>query len=126
MSFTLKWHPEKFKKELVSELIANGEIVGKFVEEDARRRVLAIGDPEWGARHRSYVSRLLTNMVEQEGNAVVIKVGLPPAKKTDSGTATRHLGFYIEMGSAKHAPHPYLRPAVFENAAKIIALLEGR
>lgn len=121
----LTWKPDAFKKALLAELVSNAEIVGKFVEEDARRRVLAIPEPAWGAGHRKYVARLLTNVVEQERNAVVIKIGLPPGKKTKSGT-TRHLGFYIEMGSKTAPAHPYLRPAVYQNAAKIVALLEGK
>jgi hypothetical protein len=122
----LKWNPTEFKKKLISELAENGEIVGKFVENDARRRLLAIKDPEWGKGHRNYVSRLLTNVVETVHNAVVIKIGLPPGKTTKEGKPTRHLGFYIEMGDAHHAAHPYLRPAVFMNAAKILKLLSGK
>ncbi len=122
----LKWNPDEFKKKLIAELVENGEIVGKFVETDARRRLLAIDDPAWGKGHRNYVSRLLMNLVERESNAVVIKIGLPPGKTTKAGKPTRHLGFYIEMGDAHHAAHPYLRPAVFMNAAKIVKLLSGR
>ena len=122
----LKWDPGEFKKKLISELVENGEIVGKFVESDARQRLLKISDPEWGKGHRNYVSRLLTNVVETERNAVVIKIGLPPGKTTKEGKQTRHLGFYIEMGDSHHAAHPYLRPAVFANAAKIVRLLSGK
>ena len=122
----LKWNPTEFKKRLISELVENGEIVGKFVENDARRRLQAVMDPDWGKGHRNYVSRLLTNVVETESNAVVIKIGLPPGKITKEGKQTRHLGFYIEMGDAHHAAHPYLRPAVFMNAARIVALLGGK
>ena len=123
---TVKWQAEAFKKRLMADLVANARLAGKFVEEDARRRVLAIPDPEWGAGHRSYVARLLTSVVEQESKAVVIKVGLPPGRKTKSGQVTRHLGFYIEMGSRTAPAHPFLRPAVFQNGAKIVALLAGR
>lgn len=122
----LKWYPAELKKKLISELTENAEIVGKFVETDARQRLMEIRDPEWGQGHRNYVSRLLTNVVEKESNAVVIKIGLPPGKTTKEGRPTRHIGFYIEMGDAHHAAHPYLRPAVFMNAARILALLSGK
>lgn len=123
---SLKWQPEALKKRIIEHLVSNGEIVGKFVEEDARRRLLRVQDPDWGAGHRKYVARLLTNAVEVERNAVVIRVGLPPGKKAESSETTRHLGFYIEVGSARHPAHPYLRPAVFENGARIVRLLEGK
>jgi hypothetical protein len=122
----LKWDPSGFKKKLISELVENGEIVGKFVEMDARKRLQAVMDPDWGKGHRNYVSRLLTSVVETEPNAVVIKIGLPPGKTTKEGKQTRHLGFYIEMGDSHHAAHPYLRPAVFMNASRIVALLSGK
>lgn len=121
----LTWKSDTLKKALLADLTANADIVGEFVESEARRRVLAIPEPAWGAGHRKYISRLLTNVVEQERNAVVIRVGLPPGKKTKTGT-TRHLGFYIEFGSKTAPAHPYLRPAVYENAANIVALLSGK
>lgn len=126
MAGRLIWRPDRFKRDLDGKLVENGQLVGKFVEEDARRRLLAISEPDWGAGHRNYVARLLTNTVEKERNAVVIKVGLPPGRTTKTGKRTRHLGFYIEMGSRSAAAHPYLRPAVFQNAKTIVALLAGR
>jgi len=122
----LKWNDKQFKQAVIDTLVGNAEIAGKFVESDARRRLLAVQDPDWGAGHRKYVSRLITHTVERERNAVVIRVGLPPGKKTKSGGTTRHLGFYIEMGSRTAPAHPFLRPAVFENAAKIVKLLGGK
>lgn len=115
------WTPEKVKKEVVDNLVANGEIVGEFVETDARRRLMEITDPEWGAGYRQkLVARLLMNVVERKANEVVTSVGVAQTKDS------KHHGFYIELGSATAPAHPFLRPAVFENAAKIVALLEGR
>ena len=122
----LKWNAREYKRQLLADLVSNGEIVGKFVEEDARKRILRVQDPDWGKGHRKYVSMLLTNEVEQKRNEVVIRVGLPPGKKTKSGETSRHLGYYIEVGSKTAPAHPYLRPAVFENGDKIVKLLEGK
>ncbi|OGC95311.1 MAG: hypothetical protein A2W25_05185 [candidate division Zixibacteria bacterium RBG_16_53_22] len=117
----LTWRPNDFKKKLISELAENAEIVGKFVETDARQRLLAIKDPAWGLAYRSkLVSRLLGYTVEVKPNEVVITVGVRPSSEG------RHHGFYIEMGSKTAPAHPYLRPAVFMNAAKILALLRGK
>jgi hypothetical protein len=116
-----KWEPAKFKAQLINELAANGEIVGKFVEEEARRRLLDIQEPDWGAGYRQeVVARLLTNTVEKEANAVVINVGVAV------GPSGQHHGLYIELGSSTAPAHPFLRPAVFENGAQIVALLSGK
>lgn len=118
---SLTWTPQKWKAELVKQLEANGEIVGKFVETDARRRLVAIDDPDWGAGYRQQVvARLLTNVVEKKGNEVVVTVGVA------EGSGGRHHGFYIELGSSTAPAHPFLRPAVFENGGQIVALLEGK
>lgn len=116
----LDWHPEKLKRALTGELVSNAELVGKFVETDARRRLAAITDPDWGAAYRGYVAGLMGNEVEADGRGVTIRVGVRAGRR---GT---HHGLYIELGSKTAAPHPFLRPAVFENAAKIVQLLAGR
>lgn len=116
-----KWQPEVVKRDLTVELLDNGEIVGKFVEKDARRRLMAIRDPEWGLAYRQkLVARLLTNLVYRGLNEVVIAVGVKKSKDS------RHHGFYIELGSRTAPAHPFLRPAVFENGRKIVALLVGK
>ena len=110
-----------FKQALLNELAANGEIVGEFVEAEARRRLLDIKDPAWGQGYREQiVSRLLTNQVETKSNEVVITVGVA------KGKGGSHHGYYIELGSKTAAAHPFLRPAVFDNGKKIVQLLSGR
>lgn len=120
----LKWNPEKFKKELIERLAENGEIVGKFVETDARRRLMAIEQPDFGSFGKPYrqnvVARLLRYEVETTENAVIIRVGVAKSSSSD-----KH-GLYIEIGTRKDPAHPFIRPAVFENAAKILALLSGK
>lgn len=120
-SYSVNWNDSKFKKALAAHLMKNAEIVGEFLEQDARKRLLAITTPEWGRGYREQiVSRLLTNKVVQEKNQIVILLGV---KKSKDG---RHHGFYIELGSSTAPAHPFLRPAVFGNAQKILALLEGK
>lgn len=121
MTAKLNWKPQEFKTRLKADLVANAEIVGKYVETDARRRLLAITDPPWGAAYRQkVVARLLTNEVETSDKEVTIRVGVLPS------SSGRHHGFYIELGSKTAPAQPFLRPAVFENAARIIALLSGK
>lgn len=112
------WTPEQVKKEIMDTLEANGELAGSFVEADARRRLIAIKEPEWGAGYRrKIVAALLMHQVERKANEVVINVGVG---RTSS---SHHHGFYIELGSKTKPAQPYLRPAVFENAQKIVGLL---
>lgn len=116
-----RWRPDVVKQTALQELSENAEIVGKFVETEARRRLYAISDPEWGEKYRRLiVGRLLTFVVEREAKAVVITVGVAGGEKG------RHYGFYIETGTKRQPAHPWLRPAVFENARQIVALLAGR
>jgi len=115
------WNPKKFKDELLNDLEKNGEIVGKLVETEARRRLVAITDPPWGAGYRQeIVARLLRFEVERKSNEVVITVGVASTSKS------KHHGLYIELGSKTAPAQPFLRPAVFENGRKIVALLSGR
>jgi len=117
----LTWKPDVFKKKLIAELAENAEIAGKFVEQDARKRLQAISDPRWGEAYRSkLVARLLTYEVMTSPKEITINVGV---RTSSSGS---HHGFYIEMGSKSAPAHPFLRPAVFQNAARIVALLSGK
>lgn len=119
--YAINWKPEAFRKQTVANLVENAEIVGKFVETDARRRLLSIRDPKWGEKYRSaLVARLLTNEVEVTDKEVIIRVGV---RRSSSGS---HHGFYIEMGSKSAPAHPFLRPSVYENAREILALLQGK
>ena len=125
------WKPEAVRAAVVDQLVADGEIAGKFVESEARRRLLAVREPEWGAAYRAYVATyMLTSFVERQPNLVTIWVGV---KKGPKG---QQHGLWIELGTRPvmegrrrrpgHPPRPYLRPAVFENAREILALLAGK
>lgn len=114
----VRWDDRAFKRQLTGQLVANGEIVGKFVEGEAKQRLLAITDPDWGTQYRGYVARLITSEVTTERRAVVIRVGV-------RRSYTKWHGYYIELGTSRRAAHPYLRPSVFQNGAKIVALLSG-
>lgn len=127
----LDWDPNKLKARILADLAANGDIVGKFVSDDAKRRLL--GYPELnvkvpgkklpyvgGGAYRQYVAGLIGWNVVMEKNAITINVGVR------TGRGGTHHGLYIELGSKTTGPRPFLRPAVLENMAKIVALLAGR
>ena len=120
-----KWKPEAVRAAALAELQANAEIVGKFVETEARRRLDAITQPDnkRAINYRKFLSKyILTYTVEKTAKAIVIRVGL----RSHYGKTKGHRGFFIETGSTTAPAHPYLRPAVFDNGSEIVALLGGR
>ena len=115
------WNPERVIEKVAAETAENMELVCKFVETEARRRLLSISEPEWGAAYRREIlARKLTSVVTRKGKAVVGIVGMRTGKEG------RHYGYYIEMGSSTAPAQPYLRPAVFQNAHEIVKLLAGK
>lgn len=119
----VKWTPENVVNMTRSELVKNAEMAGKYVEDDARRRLDAIKNPNTKRdnNYRRYLSKyILTNYVENKPTEVVIYVGMKVG--TDGQT---HHGFYIETGSSTAPAHPYLRPAVFQNGRNIVNILTG-
>ena len=114
----LKWTPDEFKRELIAQLETNGQVVGEFVRQDARRRLNSIGDPDWGRQYRAFVAGLLGYDIKTSVKEVLITVGV-------RGGYSSHHGFYIETGTSRRAAHPWLRPAVFENGKQIVGLLIG-
>jgi hypothetical protein len=122
VTFT-EWNPEKIKQAVSKQLMANAPAVGKFVEDDARRRLDAIRTPDdkRNVNYRWYLSKhILTHAVEEQGDGFVIAIGMKIGKE-----GQRHHGFYIATGSSTAPAHPYLRPAVTMNARDIVGILLG-
>jgi len=120
-----KWDPEAVKAATLAEVAENAEVVGEFVETEARRRLDTIRTPDnkRARAWRAFLSRwVLTNTVATEPNAVVITVGMKRGPRKGGNTR----GFYVETGSSTAPAHPYLRPAVFQNARRIVELLAGK
>ncbi len=120
-----KWNPGAVHDQTVRELQANGEIVGKFVESEARRRLDAISKPsnKRAVGYRRFLSRfVLTNRVDVESKAVVIRVGMRKGR----GKAGDMRGFYIEVGSRTAPATSFLRRAILDNKKAIMATLAGR
>lgn len=116
--FFSSWTPEKVNQAALDQIEANAGDAGSYVEAEARRRLQAIREPEWGAGYRrNVVASLLMHKVQRTGDEVVITVGVATSEKS------RHHGLYIELGSSTAPAQPFLRPAVFENGAKIVGLL---
>ena len=121
MSTIAEWNQRKVVAAVKAELTANMEIAATVVEVDARRRLLAIVEPEFGRAYRRVLAlyRLISRVVVEE-NAVEGQIGIPPGKEGGD------YGFWIEVGSHTYAAQPWLRPALVENFKDILKLLAGR
>lgn len=116
------WDPAGVKKVLMGGLERNMEVACKWVEGRARANLHAISDPKWGYGYRQKVlSRRLTYVVRSRPNVVEGRVGIKRGKHR-----VYHGAYYIEIGTRKFPPHPWLRPAVFGSGREIVRILEGR
>lgn len=122
MSTIAEWNQRKVVAAVKAEVAANMEIAAAaVVEVDARRRLLAIVEPEFGRAYRRVLAlyRLISRVVVGE-NAIEGQIGIPPGKEGSD------YGFWIEVGSHTYAAQPWLRPALMDNLKDIIKLLAGR
>jgi len=121
MSTIAEWNQRKVVEAVKAEVAANMEIAATVVEVDARRRLLAIVEPEFGRGYRRVLAlyRLISKVVVGE-NAIEGQIGIPPGKEGGD------YGFWIETGSHTYAAQPWLRPALMDNLKDILRLLVGR
>lgn len=122
------WNPKAFKQHILNRLEQNAEVTGIFLQNNARARLYAIREPEWGqAYRRKILARMIVHEIERRPNEVVLTLGA----LTNPGLVgytkipgdARYFGFYIEMGSRRFPAHPYLRPAVFNNGRQVAAMM---
>lgn len=143
----VEWRQRELMAEIEHRLASRMEIVGKFIETEARQRLVAIAEPKYGEKYRRFVvGKLLTYLVEQKGKEIIVWVGvrrrstkteISGGEEQSGSDKESDVGLWIELGTAGHVTkkgrkipaypaHPYLRPAVFNNAREIVLLLEGR
>jgi hypothetical protein len=116
-----RWQPEVVVEMVKKSLRKNAPMVGKFVEDDARRRLDAIREPsdKRSVNYRNYLSKyILTHSVEEDNKGITILIGMKIGKSGQT-----HHGFYIETGSRTAPAQPYLRPALFENGREVESIL---
>lgn len=117
MSVIREWRQREVIEEITAQVESDLRVAAKVVEVDARRRLLAIHDPEWGRGYRKLLALFrLTSFVERSRDAVEAEVGIPKGKTGD-------VGFWIEVGSKSAPAHPWLRPALLTNLENILTLL---
>lgn len=121
MSTIQEWRQAEVIEEITVYVEANMATAAKVVEVDARRRLLSISDPEWGAAYRKLLALYrLTSIVERDGTTIEGGIGMPPGRKGSS------YGYYIETGSRTAPAHPWLRPALLNNLRNILQIIIGQ
>lgn len=111
MSVIKEWRQREVMAELSGRLLEGLDDALQFAEEQARAMA-----PERTGKLRASIS----HTVGAKGNTVFGAVGVR------KGKGFAHWGWFHEMGTVKMAAHPFLRPAVFGNAAEILRRICGR
>jgi hypothetical protein len=114
------WDLERFKEQVKAQLAENMEIVCVEVEQQARANMHAI---EWRERFRAYRQKLLCRLIGHEveigEDFVEGRIGI----REEGGHSKA--GYFIEVGQRNAPAQPWLRPAVFENAQRIVERLQS-
>lgn len=120
MTYIQEWRQQAVIEEIAAGVERNMETAAKVVETDARRRLLKISDPEWGAAYRKLLALYrLTSIVTRRGLIIEAGIGMPPGKKGSD------YGFWIEVGSHTAKAHPWLRPALLNNLPNLLPVIIG-
>ena len=115
------WNVKRVKKAVAKETAQNMAIACKFVEGEARENLMQIQTPRSGRAYRQKVlAPRIMYEIEVGDDFVEGRVGIARGKRQEY-----HGAFYIEIGTKKIPAHPWLRPAMFNNARDIVRLLGG-
>ena len=116
-----EWRSREVVEAVAAQVQRNMEDAAKVVEIDARRRLRAIQDPEFGRAYRRILALFrLTSVVVREGDVVEGRIGIPAGEKGGD------YGFWIEIGSKTAPAQPWLRPALFAQLRDVLRLIGGR
>ena len=106
----LEWRQREFMAKIGGIVAQNMERACEFAADEARARA----------------PRLTGQLVR----GVDIKVGVRARDQTIEGRVgvikKVFWAWFQEMGTSKMSARPFLRPAVFNNAARIVRMIEGR
>lgn len=119
-SGVVRWNARKVVDQVADTIERNMEDAVHLVYVDARHRLLAIREPEFGAKYRKFLALYrLKAIVRRESRAIEGAVGMPPGKEGS------YYGFYIETGSKTAPAHPWLRPALMTNLRDVMWIIAG-
>lgn len=102
-----EWNQKKVIAEISGRVVQNMDRAGAFAAKQARGKAPV---------RRGILRRHITHEVEVRGNVVEGRVGV---------LRKAFWGWFQELGTAHMAAHPFLRPAVFGNARRIVRIIQG-
>ena len=102
-----EWNQKKVLAAISGRVVQNMDRACQFAEEQARARAPV---------RRGILRSHITHQVRARGTTVEGRVGV---------IRKAFWGWFHEMGTSKMPAHPFLRPAVFGNARRIVRILQG-
>lgn len=101
------WNPARVKAAIAGSMVQNMAVAASFALEQAKARVPV---------RKGNLRRNLIFEIEARGDVIEGRIG---ARKKF------FQAFFLEVGTSKLRARPFLRPAVFGNAATILRMLRG-
>ena len=116
------WNPQGVKASVAEQVAKDMEVACKLVETQARANLMAISTPTsgWGYRRKVLAPRVKYE-IEMGKDFVEGRVGILRGRHNEY-----HGAYYIEIGTRRYPAHPWLRPAVFNNAREIMLIIAGK
>jgi len=103
-----EWQPDRVLGAVSGKLVQRMDLVGEFVKVQAQSRV---------SFRTGKLRRNIIYEVDARENYIEARVG---ARKKF------FWAWFLEMGTRKMRARPFLRPAVWQNKATILAMIRGR
>jgi HK97 gp10 family phage protein len=105
------WNPQRVKADISGRVVKNMDRACQFVVEEAKDNV---------AVRTGRAQRGIDYEVTADGDVVEGRVGELKGRKG------AFYAYFLELGTSKMAARPFLRSAVFGNAATIVRIIEGK
>ena len=124
MSITIRSYREEREHEILSNLEKAMDKVGGIVEKQAAKNIYehAASTP-W--KHTGILENAVTHNVIKERDAIVTEIGVGEGEHLN-GEKLNKIGRYLELGTSRMPPYPWLFVAVEEKKSDIIDALKGR
>jgi hypothetical protein len=116
------WNPQGVKASVAEQVAKDMEVACKLVETQARANLMSISTPASGRGYRRKVlAPRVKYEIEMSKDFVEGRVGILRGRHNEY-----HGAYYIEIGTRRYPAHPWLRPAVFNNAREIMLIIAGK
>jgi len=121
---TIRSYRKEREREILSNLEKAMDKVGGIVEKQAAKNIYEhASSTPW--KHTGILENAVTHNVINEGNSIVTEIGVGEGEHL-SGIKLNKLGRYLELGTSRMPPYPWLFVAVEAKRQEIINALKGR